>query len=247
MESLIYIVISTFAVSLLSLSGILFISFNKNYFEKLISLFVSLSVGTFLGGAFFHLIPESIEDLKSWNLSMGLVIGGILFFFLMERIIRWRHCHDGECSVHAFAYLSLLGDGLHNFIDGISIAAAYLLDFNLGIATTTAVLLHELPQEIGDFGVIIYGGFSKRKALFFNFITALTAIIGGVGTFFFSKVVKSFVPLVPPIAAGGFLYIALSDLIPELHKKEKFRTFIFHFSITIFGILIMILLKNLSD
>lgn len=178
---------------------------------------------------------------------MGLVIGGILFFFLMERIIRWRHCHDGECSVHAFAYMNLLGDGLHNFIDGISIAAAYLLDFNLGIATTTAVFLHELPQEIGDFGVIIYGGFSKRKAILFNFITALTSMAGGIGTFLFSKGVKSFVPLVPPIAAGGFLYIALSDLIPEFHKKEKFRSFIFHFSITIFGILIMILLKNLSD
>lgn len=247
MESLIYIIISTFAVSLLSLSGILFISLNKNYFEKLISIFVSLSIGTLLGGAFFHLIPESMEDLKSWNLSMGLVIGGILFFFLMERIIRWRHCHDGECSVHSFAYMNLLGDGLHNFIDGISIAAAYLLDFNLGIATTTAVFLHELPQEIGDFGVIIYGGFSKRKAILFNFITALTSMAGGIGTFLFSKGVKSFVPLVPPIAAGGFLYIALSDLIPEFHKKEKFRSFIFHFSITIFGILIMILLKNLSD
>ncbi len=247
MEPLIYIIISTFAVSLLSFSGILFISLNKNYFEKLISFFVSLSIGVFLGGAFFHLIPESIEDLKSWNLSMGLVIGGILLFFLMERVIRWRHCHNGECSVHAFAYLNLFGDGLHNFVDGISVAAAYLLDSNLGLATTTAVFLHELPQEIGDFGVLVYGGFTKRRALFFNFITALTAIAGGVGTFFFSKVVKSFVPLVPPVAAGGFLYIALSDLIPEFHKKEKFKAFIFHFSITILGILMMILLKNLSD
>ncbi len=178
---------------------------------------------------------------------MSLLIGGILFFFLMERIIRWRHCHDRECSVHAFAYLNLFGDGLHNFVDGISIAAAYLLDSNLGLATTIAVFLHELPQEIGDFGVLIYGGFTKRRALFFNFITALTAIAGGVGTFFFSKVVKSFVLLVPPVVAGGFLYIALSDLIPEFHKKEKFRTFIFHFSITILGILMMIFLKNLSD
>jgi zinc and cadmium transporter len=247
METLIYIILSTLAVSLLSFAGILFISLNKNSFEKIISLFVSLSIGTLLGGAFFHLIPESMEDLKSWNLSMGLLIGGIFLFFLMERIIRWRHCHDGECTVHAFAYLNLFGDGLHNFVDGIAIASAFILDFNLGIATTTAVFLHELPQEIGDFGVLLYGGFTKRKALFFNFVSALTAMIGGIGTFFFSKVVKSFVPLVPPVAAGGFLYIALSDLIPEFHKKEKFGTFLFHFLIIILGLLIMIILKSFSD
>lgn len=247
MESLFYIIFSAFLVSLLSFSGILFISLNKKHFDRLISLFVSLSIGTLLGGAFFHLIPESMEDLDSTNLSMGLVTGGIFIFFLMERIIRWRHCHDGECSVHAFAYLNLLGDGLHNFVDGIAIASAYLLDFNLGIATTTAVFLHELPQEIGDFGVLLYGGFTRSKALFFNFISALTAILGGVGTFFFAKVVKTFVPLVPPIAAGGFLYIALSDLIPELHKKGKIVNFAFHFFIILVGLFIMIFLKNLSD
>lgn len=246
METLIYIAIATFIVSLLSFSGILFISLNKNHFEKIITLFVSLSIGTLLGGAFFHLIPESIENLDS-NLSMGLVIGGIFLFFLMERVIRWRHCHEGECSVHAFAYLNLLGDGLHNLVDGIAIASAFLIDFNLGIATTTAVFLHELPQEIGDFGVLIYGGFTKKRALFFNFVSALTAILGGVGTFFFSKVVKSFVPLVPPVAAGGFLYIALSDLIPELHKEDKARNFTLHLFITIFGLFIMIILKNISD
>lgn len=246
MEVFIYILIATISVSLLSFSGILFISLNKNYFEKVISLFVSLSIGTLLGGSFFHLIPESIESLNS-NLSMGLVIGGIFLFFLMERLIRWRHCHDGECSVHAFAYLNLLGDGLHNLIDGIAIASSFIIDFNLGIATTTAVFLHELPQEIGDFGVLIFGGFTKKKALFFNFISALTAILGGVGTFFFSKLVKSFVPLVPPIAAGGFLYIALSDLIPEFHKKARVREFAMHFFITLFGLFIMIILKKISD
>lgn len=244
---LFYIFLSTLIVSLLSFSGILFISLNKNHFERFISIFVSLSIGTLLGGAFFHLIPESLEIFQSSNFTMALVISGIFLFFLMERIIRWRHCHDGECSVHAFAYLNLLGDGLHNFIDGIAIASSYLIDFNLGIATTTAVFLHELPQEIGDFGVLLYGGFTKRKALFFNFVSALTAIVGGVSTFFFAKVVKSFVPLIPPIAAGGFLYIALSDLIPEFHKKGKFGRFIFHFFITILGLFIMILLKILSD
>lgn len=244
---LFYIFFSTLIVSLLSFSGILFISLNRNYFERFISIFVSLSIGTLLGGAFFHLIPESIENFRSSNFTMALVISGIFFFFLMERIIRWRHCHDGECPVHAFAYLNLLGDGLHNFIDGIAIASAYLLDFNLGIATTTAVFLHELPQEIGDFGVLLYAGFTKKKALFFNFISALTATVGGFGTFFLSKLVKSFVPLIPPIAAGGFLYIALSDLIPEFHKKGKFGRFVFHFFITILGLFIMILLKILSD
>ncbi len=247
MESLFYIILSTFLVSLISFSGILFINLNKRYFDRIISFFVALSIGTLLGGAFFHLIPESIEDLQSSELSMGLVIGGIFLFFLMERIIRWRHCHDGKCSVHAFAYLNLLGDGLHNFVDGIAIASAYIIDYNLGIATTTAVFLHELPQEIGDFGVLLYAGFTKNKALFFNFISALTAIFGGGSTFFFAKVVKNFVPLVPPIIAGGFLYIALSDLIPEFHKKGRIGEFTFNFLITLSGVFIMILLKYLSD
>ncbi len=247
MQTLFYIIISTSIVSILAFSGILFVSFSRDRFNLLISFFVSLSIGTLLGGAFFHLIPESIEHLNSLNTSMGLVIVGIFLFLFLEKLVRWRHCHDGECPFHAFAYLNLVGDGLHNFVDGIAIASAYLVNFHLGVATTVAVFFHELPQEIGDFGVLVYGGFKKSKALFFNFISALTAMAGGIGTFYFSKILKTFSSFIPPIAAGGFLYIALSDLIPEFHKKGNFKGFLVHFLITIFGILIMLFLKSFQD
>ncbi|MGQ9618572.1 MAG: ZIP family metal transporter [Candidatus Aminicenantia bacterium] len=246
MITLIYIGVSILIISLFSFSGIIFIGLEKNSFDKLISFFVSISIGTLMGGAFFHLIPESLESLESTYLPMGLVICGIFLFLLLEQMVRWRHCHDYDCPVHAFAYLNLIGDGLHNFIDGIAIASAYLIEPRLGVSTTIAILFHEIPQELGDFGVLIYGGFKKSKALIFNFISSLTALIGGIGTFYFSKIVKTFELYIPSIAAGGFLYIALSDLIPEFHRGKS-KNFFLNLSLTIVGILTMILLRILSE
>jgi len=174
---LVWILTATFLVSIVSLIGILFLTVKDKILKKTLLVLISLASGTLLGGAFFHLIPESFSTLDE-SIFITVVLG-IVGFFLLERTL-WRHCHERECPVHPFAYLNLLGDGIHNFIDGIIIAASFLSAESLGIITTVAVIMHEVPQELGDFGVLIYGGFSKTKALLFNLLSAIFAIVGGL-------------------------------------------------------------------
>lgn len=223
MNPAIYIILSVLIVSLISVIGIFFIFLKKNTLENILIFLVSLSVGSLLGGAFLHLIPESFGE-GGFSLKISfLILGGIVLFFIIENFIHWRHCHvpTSKNHPHHLGTMNLIGDGIHNFIDGLVIAAAYFVNIPLGLATTLAVIIHEIPQEIGDFGVLLYAGFSKRKALFFNFLSALTAMIGAIIGILFSKNSAMFVSIIIPIAAGGFLYIAGSDLIPEIHKNQK--------------------------
>jgi len=206
---------------------------------------VGFSSGTLLGGAFIHLLPESIEINAAT--AFYYVIIGIISFFVLEKFLYWRHCHEEECPVHTFVYLNLLGDGVHNFIDGMIIAATYVISFasgnyQLGLATTLAVIFHEIPQEIGDFGVLVYGGLSRKKALTYNFISALTAIAGAIITYFLAYLQNSMEFLVP-FAAGGFIYIAATDLMPELHKKSHGGESLIQFLTIVSGILLMTYLK----
>jgi zinc and cadmium transporter len=235
------ILLATFIVSLISLIGIFFIGMKQDTLTKIIKYLVSFAVGGLLGGAFFHLLPESME---SGNPSLFVyVLSGIMIFFLIEKFLHWRHCHKGHCDVHTFTYLNLIGDGIHNFIDGMIIAASFVTDMRLGVITTLAVAAHEIPQEIGDFGILVYGGFSKFKALLFNLLSALTAMAGAVIAYFsFNQIVwlKGFLI---PFTAGGFLYIALVDLIPELHKEAGKDNIALQFITMIGGILLMWLLK----
>jgi len=212
------IIIATFVVSLISLAGILFIGIKGN---KVIEHLVSFAVGGLLGGAFFHLLPESME---SKNPSLfAYVLSGIILFFLIEKVLHWRHCHKGQCDVHTFTYINLIGDGVHNFIDGMIIAGSFMTDIHLGLVTTLVVALHEIPQEIGDFGILVYGGFSKVKALFYNFLSAIVAITGALTAYFFFNQITVLKEFLIPWAAGGFIYIALADLIPELHREREAR------------------------
>jgi zinc and cadmium transporter len=171
-----------------------------------------------LGGAFINLLPESIES------GIAIVplaaVFGILAFFILEKIVHWRHCHQPTCKEHPhpLATMNLVGDAFHNFLDGIIIATSYIVSIPLGIATTIAVLLHEIPQEVGDFGVLIYAGYSKGKALFMNFLISLTAILGGIIGLILSKNIESFASVMIAFTAGGFIYIATADLIPEMKK-----------------------------
>lgn len=137
----------------------------------------------YLAGGFFHLLAESLEHLTT-TVSFSLLLLGFILFFFIERFLKWHHCHEEKCEVHPFSYLILFGDGIHNFIDGLIIAASFLVNINFGIVTTLLIIGHEVPQELGDFGVLVYGGFSKVKALTFNFISQLTCMIGGVLGFF---------------------------------------------------------------
>jgi len=235
------ILLATFIVSLISLIGIFFIGMKQDTLTKIIKYLVSFAVGGLLGGAFFHLLPESMETGNPF--LFVYVLSGIMIFFLIEKFLHWRHCHKGQCDAHTFTYLNLIGDGIHNFIDGMIIAASFVTDMRLGVITTLAVAAHEIPQEIGDFGILVYGGFSKSKALLFNLLSALTAMAGAVIAYFsFNQIVwlKGFLI---PFTAGGFLYIALVDLIPELHKEAEKDNMALQFITIISGLLLMWLLK----
>jgi len=192
-----------------------------------------------------HLLPEAGEKFASANLYT-LVLFSFVIFFLVEKVFQWRHCHNGVCAVHTFGYMNLFGDAVHNFIDGLIIAATFLTSPSLGIITSIAIALHEIPQEIGDFGVLLYAGFNTKKALIANFLVALTVVLGGVIGYFLSFRLENFIPHLLPFAAGGFIYIAASDLMPEIRKEESLTKSIASFAIFLLGIALMFLVKLFS-
>ena len=249
MNELIWIIGSTFCISLFSFIGILSLSLREKFLEKISLLLVALSAGALMGGAFFHMIPEAIQHYGVENIDFlfSYVIVGFVIFFLLEKILHWRHCHDVKCDAHTFGYMNLIGDGIHNFIDGLVVAAAFMSNLEVGIATTIAIIFHEIPQEIGDFGVLLHSGFKKSKAFLFNFISALTAIIGGILGFYISSYTSEFVPALLPIAAGGFLYISSSDLIPEIRKVTDVKKSVSTLLIFLVGILLMVLAKMVFE
>jgi len=229
---------STFFISLISFVGIFTLALKEQLLQKIVLLLVSLSAGVLMGGAFLHLLPESAELSEGLDVFLFVLIGFILFFFI-EKILHWRHCHKGECQIHTFTYMNLIGDSIHNFIDGLIMATSFVISIPLGMTTTLAIALHEIPQEIGDFGVLLYGGFEKRKALILNFLTALTAIAGGIIGFFITTMVDNVKLFILPFAAGGFIYIAATDLIPEIRKETNLKKSMIYFGIFILGIIIM--------
>lgn len=239
-----YALASVLVVSLISFIGIFTLSLKTEKLKKILIYIVAFSAGALFATAFLHLIPEVIEE-NGFSPSIFLfVLLGIIIFFIIEKIVCWNHCHIPltKTHVHSFAIMNLVGDAFHNFLDGLIIAASYIISIPLGIATTLAVVLHEIPQEISDFGILLHGGFSKSKALLINFATALTAVIGTIVGLFLSGVVKGIEFILVPIAAGGFIYIAGSDLIPELHKEFHIKKSILQLVAFIFGILVMIAL-----
>ena len=217
-----YALCSTVAVSLISLVGVFSLSIREEFIRRYIFLFISLAVGALLGDAFIHLIPESFEALPGGATVGLLVMAGIFLFFLLEKFLHWHH-HDDDTSehhTHPVGKLVLFSDGVHNFIDGIVIGASFLISLPVGIASTLAVMLHEIPQEIGDFAVLLHAGYSRRRALWLNFLSALMAIFGTLLAFIFGRVGEQLIVWILPIAAGGFIYVAIADLIPDLHKAR---------------------------
>lgn len=251
MNILFFSIIATLVVSAISLAGALTLFLKDQILHKIVFYLVAISTGSLMGGALLHLIPEAIETadgVRSIENVFIWVLIGFSLFFILERILHWHHCHKngGHCHVHSFTYLSLIGDGLHNFIDGIVIVAAFSLSVELGIATTIGVVIHEIPQEISDFGVLLYGGFSKIKALFFNFLSAALAVLGAVCGFALIQIAQGLVPLLVALTAGGFIYVSASDLIPELHKESKFWKSLIAFGCFFVGVGLMYLLRITS-
>ena len=244
----VYTLVSVLIVSLISFVGVLTFSIRAEKLKKILIYMVSFSAGALFGGAFIHLLPEVIGEVGfSLNISVYIMLG-IGFSFIIEKFVHWRHCHlpITKTHVHPFAIMNLVGDGVHNFIDGLIIGASYLVNIPVGIATTLAVILHEVPQEIGDFGVLLHGGFSKLKALFFNFITALTAVIGAIVALVMSSYVENITIFLIPFAAGTFIYIAGSDLIPEIHKEVEVKKSLLQFAAIVLGVLVMLFLLLLE-
>lgn len=250
MESVVlYALTSVLIVSLISFAGILTLSIQLGKLKKLLLYMVSFSAGGLLGDTFIHLLPEAVEEYGfSLEVSLYLLLG-IVVSFVIEKFIRWQHCHVPTTKEHPhpFAFMNLVSDGVHNFIDGLIIGASYFVSIPLGLATTLAIIFHEIPQEIGDFGVLLHGGFSKRKALLMNFLSALTAVLGTVVALFLNNVVEHMTLFFVPLAAGVFIYIAGSDLIPELHKEVTARKSLLQLLVFIAGIGVMLALLLVED
>ncbi len=228
---------SVFIVSLLSFIGLLGVLLSMHTLRQVMFILISFAAGTLLGGAFFHILPELVLEAGfGFNISLSL-LGAIVLFYLLENILHWHHYHHiGEEDRHPVGMLNLIGDGFHNLIDGMIIGAAYLVDFNLGLVTTLAVALHEIPQEIGDFSILIYSGFSQVKALLLNFISALVAFVGVFIALWFGQITESVLPILLAFTAGGFIYIATVDLIPKLHQELYWRKSMMQLIFLILGI-----------
>lgn len=248
MQIWLYALASVTLISLLSFIGILGIGIKTSSIKKIIIPLVSFAAGALLGDVFIHLLPEIAEVSGISTVASLYILLGISISFIMEKIIAWRHCHTplDKGHVHRFAYMNLIGDALHNLIDGLIIGSSYLVSIPVGIASTVAILLHEIPQEIGDFGVLIHGGFSKKKALLYNFLTALTAVVGTIIALLLSQSIGNMTQFLIPFAAGTFIYIAGADLIPELHKDDSVKSGIIQTIAFIAGILVMMTLLLLE-
>ena len=246
MVELLWILLATFLVSLISFVGATTLVLSEKMLKRVLLALVGFSAGALIGGAFLHLLPEAIEGVEGQLTNVFLVlISGFAVFFLIEKLL-WRHCHEKTCPIHTFAYLNLIGDGVHNFIDGLIIAAGFIVSAPLGLITTFAVAAHEVPQELGDFGVIVYGGIRPRRALTLNFITALTAVAGGVSGYYLNPYMSGAMIYLLPFAAGGFLYIAASDLVPELHKERETVRTVISFFMFLLGIVLMWAMKCIA-
>ncbi|KKP97612.1 MAG: Zinc/iron permease [Parcubacteria group bacterium GW2011_GWC1_38_17] len=235
------ILIASFIVSLIALIGVVLLILKSDIARRFSLYFISFAAGALLGATFFEILPEAFATGIKVPDILLYVLFGILVFFILEKLFIWYHCHGETCVAHRqqSAPLILIGDIVHNFVDGIIIALAFLVDINLGIITTVVVIFHEIPQEIGDFSILIFGGMTKAKALTWNFITALSVVAGATITYFLSDFFNGIIGILLALIAGHFIYIATADLIPELHKETRFRVSFIQISLLSLGVFII--------
>ena len=203
--------------------GIITIWVSKKNLEGILYLLIAFAAGSLIGGAFLHLLPEALEN-QSHESVFIYTITGFFLFVVFECYLHWHSCE--KCEIHPFTYTMLFGDALHNFIDGLVLTASFLVSIPLGIATVFAILTHELPQQLGVFGVLVKGGLSRGKAVLYSFLAQSTILLGALVGYFFAGSISGLTTIMIPFAAGGFIYIASSDLIPEMHKAEGWRKII---------------------
>ena len=250
---LLQIILATVIVSLVSLIGIFTVYRNTKFYKPIIKKIISLAAGTILAISFLDLLPESLDQGNNPETIMLTALISFLLFFILERYWHYHHCrciHDNEHDhshdeKKSLVYTNLVGDGIHNFLDGFLIATAFMLNFYIGIMTTLAVILHEIPQEISDFGILLYGGYSKSQAIAYNLLFALTAVLGGIVSYLFGQNFKEYLPFMTAFAAGNFIYLASADLIPELQNEKNPKNVRQHTLWLLIGVAIIFLLKTL--
>lgn len=228
-----------------SLAGFLLL-LKEDKLQKTATYLVSLAGGTLLGAAFLGMLPKAIKLLNEGTV-LWVTLTGIMVFFLIEKIILWRTCYNKDCERHknASAPLILIGDAFHNFIDGVVIASAFLTSINFGILAAIAVFAHEIPQELADFGILIKNGYSRKKAFTYNMISGLTAIPAGLLAYWFLDSARQIIPYVLAFSAASFIYIALADLVPQMHKKTAVKDSVLQLSLILSGIVIIYFFKQL--
>ena len=248
---LLQIILATSIVSIVSLIGILTIYRQAANHKPLLKIIISLAAGSLLAISFLDLLPESLNLYQNANVIFSVTLTSFLVFFIIEKYWHWHHClclhdktHEND-EKKSLVYTNLIGDGIHNFVDGFLIASAFMLDFNTGILATFAVILHEIPQEISDFGILLYGGLNKMQAIFYNVLFALTAVIGGIFSYLFGRTFEEYIPLMTAFAAGNFIYLASADLIPELHHEKNPSKVWQHTVWLIVGVLLVFILKTI--
>lgn len=245
--ALLYGLLSTLVISIIGQIGFFVFILKDNILRKVLIFFVSFSAGSLIGGAFFHLLPDVIEKKDDVLMVFVWTIAGFCLFFIMEKFLRWHHCHDEECEEKKhLGQINMAGDGIHNFLDGIIVMAAFVVSPALGLATTISIISHEIPQELGDFGVLLYSGYNKTKAIIYNFLLSAVAILGALIGYFLSNIIGGFTDIIIPIAAGGFLYIAASDFIPEIHKEINAKSSLLNFLVFLLALVFMFIIKILG-
>jgi len=263
MNLLFLIIIFTALGGVLSvLAASVFLLLSDDTQSKVLPHGVSFATGALLAVAFWGLIPHAFEEVGSAQIQSlsGVIMLGLLLFFILEKLLIWRHCHSGSCEVHgelddhghshgshkSAGTMIIIGDSIHNFVDGVLIAAAFLTDVKLGIVTSLAVAAHEIPQEVGDFAILLHSGYSKSKALFYNVLASLTTIIGGVLAYYSLGNLQDSLPYFLAMASSSFIYIAVSDLIPTLHKKTDIKTSLQQIALIFAGICLIVSLHGVA-
>src|SRR3990170_6450612 len=238
MNTFLWIFFSGILMSAIALVGSLPLVLREVTLRKLLLPLVALAAGTLLGGALFHLIPASVDKLGN-HLSIYIwILLGFAIFLGLEQFLHWHHCHRAPSEHRPLTYLILIADALHNFIGGLAVAGAFLIDIRVGIGAWIAAAAHEIPQELGDFGILIHGGWKKGRALLYNFLSALTFLLGGL--FAYAASYTADVTFLLPFAAGNFIYIAAADLIPEIKHEENPWLNAVHFCSFIIGVVLLL-------
>jgi len=234
MTTLTAILIASLFGGILSVCAAGFVAFKAR--AHWVPVLVSYAIGALLGAAFLEIIPEAFDSASSAQSMAATILAGILIFFVLEKLVLWRHCHVEECEAHAPEHghdyghdhgrsglMITVGDTFHNFVDGILIAAAFLADFQLGVVTALAIIAHEIPQEVGDFLILLHSGYSKRQAILLNLLSSVATLVGGVLAYYALGTMQGVVPYVLGLAASSMIYVAVADLIPGLHKRPELQ------------------------